>query len=204
MTGDRPIHLDLGMPPRDAFDTGQGMGQQPQADKRSGSQLSSDASALRELLDSQRSAAPATEATAQVSLARPFDLFGQGAQMAAAAASAGQPTLKAAHDLPQGIDQTLSQLAQRLLVNDGSSGKRSVQIQLSSDALPGVVMDVYEDGGAVMAEFTCSREDSREQLARNAQWLADGMHEKLQREICVRVQTDDLEDRCASEARAGH
>lgn len=69
--------------------------------------------------------------------------------------------------------------------------------------LPGVVMDVFEDGGAVIADFTCSLEDSRERLARNAQWLADGLNDKLQRAVCVRVQTDDPEDRCTVEAHAG-
>ncbi|MPM21010.1 hypothetical protein SDC9_67449 [bioreactor metagenome] len=94
-------------------------------------------------------------------------------------------------------------MAQRLLVGDGSSGRRAVQIQLSNDALPGVVMDVFEDAGAVVAEFTCSQESSRERLVHAAQWLADGLHASLQRTAVVRVQTDDPEDRCLIQAQAG-
>lgn len=202
MTGGRPIHLDLGMPSGGAYDAGAGLGQQPQADKRSGSDLADDAAQLRELLNAQRNASP-NEAGSQATQARPFDLFGQQGAQTAAAQQASPAATEAARDMPQGIDQALSQMAQRLLVGDGSSGKRAVQIQLSSDTLPGVVMDVFEDGGAVIAEFTCSLEDSRERLARNAQWLADGLNDKLQRAVCVRVQTDDPEDRCTVEAHAG-
>lgn len=200
MTGDRPIHLDLGMPSGNVFDVGQGTGQQAQADPRSDSKLADDAANLRALLQSQREVTAQREATAPMQL-NPFDLLKPAAAMAQQAISPA--TVAAQSDMPAGIDQTLSQMAQRLLVGDGSSGRRAVQIQLSSDTLPGVVLDVFEDGGMVIAEFTCSHEDSRERLVRNAQWLADGMHQALARAICVRVQTDDPEDRCCTEANAG-
>ena len=200
MTSDRPIHLDLGMPSGNAFDVSQGTGQQAQADPRSDSKLADDAASLRALLQSQREATAQREAAAPTQL-NPFDLLKPAAAMAQQAISPA--TVTAQSDMPAGIDQTLSQMAQRLLVGDGSSGRRAVQIQLSSDTLPGVVLDVFEDGGMVIAEFTCSHEDSRERLVRNAQWLAGGMHQALARAICVRVQTDDPEDRCCAEANAG-
>ena len=199
MSVDRSIHLDLGMPSGGQYDVGQqGAGQQPQAEQRSAMQLADDAAALRKLLDHRNAAGQSGQgAPSQPQQAvNPFALFGQGAATSAATTST--------REAPPGLDQTLSQMAQRLLVGDGSSGRRGVQIQLSKDTLPGVVMDVFEDAGAVVAEFTCSLEASRERLSKSAQWLADGLNQSLQRPTCVRVQTDDPEDRCLTEVQAGH
>ena len=206
MSGDRSIHLDLGMPSGSRYDVGhQGTDQQAQPEQRSATQLADDAAALRKLLDARSAppgqagqSGPGIPAQAPQAL-NPFALFSQGAASAAATS-----TDTATHEAPAGLDQTLSQMAQRLLVGDGSSGRRGVQIQLSKDTLPGVVMDVFEDAGAVVAEFTCSLEASRERLNKSAQWLADGLSQALQRPTCVRVQTDDPEDRCATQAQAGH
>ena len=204
MSGDRSIHLDLGMPSGSRYDVGhQGTDQQAQPEQRSATQLADDAAALRKLLDARSAppgqagqSGPGTPAQAPQAL-NPFALFGQGAAASTAATTS-------THEAPPGLDQTLSQMAQRLLVGDGSSGRRGVQIQLSKDTLPGVVMDVFEDAGAVVAEFTCSLEASRERLSKSAQWLADGLNRSLQRPTCVRVQTDDPEDRCLTEVQAGH
>ena len=202
MSGDRPIHLDLGMPSGSRYDVGhQGTDQQAQPEQRNATQLADDAAALRKLLDARSAPGQSGLSTpAQPPQAlNPFALFGQGA-----ASAAPTSTDTSTHEAPAGLDQTLSQMAQRLLVGDGSSGRRGVQIQLSKDSLPGVVMDVFEDAGAVVAEFTCSLETSRERLNKSAQWLADGLSQALQRPTCVRVQTDDPEDRCATQAQAGH
>ena len=209
MSTDRPINLDLGMPSSGSMDLRQGMDQQGQPQRRQGAQVEQDAANLRELLNAQRSGASATESNADAARAQqqpnsPFDLFGKQTRGPSDAASANAMANRTTpQDVPANFDQTLSEMAQRLLVNDGSSGRRAVQIQLSADTLPGVVMNVSEDAGAVLAEFTCSLEASRERLARNAQWLADGLHQSLQRDVCLRVQTDDPEDRAAVEVRAG-
>ncbi|MBF5005582.1 hypothetical protein [Diaphorobacter caeni] len=204
MSGDRPIHLDLGMPSGSRYDVGhQGTDQQAQPEQRNATQLADDAAALRTLLDARSAPGQSGLGTpAQPPQASsPFALFGQGATCEA---STSTSTGTSTHEALAGLDQTLSQMAQRLLVGDGSSGRRGVQIQLSKDSLPGVVMDVFEDAGAVVAEFTCSLEASRERLKKSAQWLADGLSQALQRPTCVRVQTDDPEDRCATQVQAGH
>jgi hypothetical protein len=195
---DRPIHLDLGMPASTPFDVHAGKGEQPPTDTRGQQQLDDDAQSLRALLDAGRHAPPAAPApTAQ----RPFDLFGGPAALQAAPPAASAPS--AAQDLPGGIDDTLASMAKRLLVSDGSSGRRAVQIQLADDSLPGVVLDVFEEEGLLVTCFTCSHEGARERLARNAQWLADGLAGRLTRPVCVRVLADDPEDPCPVEARAG-
>ncbi|KQO20765.1 hypothetical protein ASF11_24705 [Acidovorax sp. Leaf76] len=207
MNTERPIHLDLGMPASTAFEARTGNGAQTGGEPRDTDTLSDDAKALRSLLEQQRAAPPAGAAQPP-SAPRPFDLFGAGAaalpgQVPQQAVQPAGTAAAAPADAPRGIGETLSQMAQRLLVGDGSTGRRSVQIQLADDSLPGVVVDIFEDGGRVVAQFTCMQESSRERLVRNAQWLADGLAERLAQGVSVRVQTDDPEDLCLVEAHAG-
>jgi hypothetical protein len=75
-----------------------------------------------------------------------------------------------------------------------------VQIRLSDEGLAGVVLDVFEDGGRVVAQFVCTLEPARERLARAAGWLASNLAERLQRETLVRVLADDPEDPCPVES----
>lgn len=198
---DRPIHLDLGMPASTPFDVHAGKGEQPPTDTRGQQQMDDDAQALRALLDAGRQAPPAAPASPATVAQRPFDLFGGPLAQPAAPSPATAPAT--AQDLPGGIDDTLASMAKRLLVSDGSSGRRAVQIQLADDNLPGVVLDVFEEEGLLVTCFTCSHEGARERLARNAQWLADGLAGRLGRPVCVRVLADDPEDPCPVEARAG-
>ncbi len=200
MNTGRPVHLDLGMPPSTAFDQRTGQGGQTGGQPRNTDTLGKDAQHLRALLDQQRSATPAP-AAAPPAAARPFDLFGTGTPSPAAHGSA-PATANAAADVPAGIDDALSHMAQRMLVGDGSTGRRAVRIQLADDSLPGVEVEVLEEAGDLVAQFTCAVESSRERLARNAQWLADGLAQRLGRSACVRVQTDDPEDLCLVEVRA--
>ncbi len=204
MNTGRPIHLDLGMPPSTAFDQRTGQGGQTGSQPRDTDTLGKDAQHLRALLDQQRSATPAPTASPPAA-ARPFDLFGTGTPPAGAPGAATAPASAPPHaaaDVPAGIDDALSQMAQRMLVGDGSTGRRAVRIQLADDSLPGVEVEVLEEAGDLVAQFTCAVESSRERLARNAQWLADGLAQRLGRSACVRVQTDDPEDLCLVEARA--
>lgn len=203
MNTERPIHLDLGMPSSTAFDARTGTGPQTGDDPRGTETLDDDAKALRALLEQQR-AAPPTGGAQPPSAPRPFDLFSPATM--AAPNHIAQPLPGAAStppDAPRGIDETLSQMAQRLLVADGSTGRRAVQIQLADDSLPGVSVEIFEEGGHVVAQFTCTQESSRERLVRNAQWLADGLASRLAQGVSVRVQTDDPEDLCLVEAHAG-
>lgn len=196
MTTDRSIHLDLGMP----TSTGSGSpgGHGMPSDTRSASQLSDEAQNLRELLDAQRQQPPAETASQAARPSSPFDLFGARPPLPAETQSDTSLPARA----PSELHDTLHQLAQRLLVGDGSSGRRSVQIQLAIDSLPGVVVEIFEESGTMVAQFTCTQEVARERLVRSADWLAEGLARALARPCCVRIQTDDPEDRCLTEARA--
>lgn len=194
MRSERPIHLDVGVPSGNAFDA------QPDtsghADGRSQQQLADQARSLRDLLDQQRSTAAATPA-APASTASPFDLF------APPPAALAQP-LPATSEPPTGLEHTLNQMAQRLLVGDGSNGRRGVQIQLADEQLPGVVVDIFEDSGRLLTRFTCRHESSRERLCAGAGWFATSLAQRLQQDVRVQVQTDDPEDPCLLQVDADH
>ena len=178
MRSERPIHLDVGVPSGNAFEA------QPDTaghgDTRSQQQLADQGRTLRNLLGEQRGAA---DTPAGAPVASPFDLF-----HAAARAPQAEPAAELA--------PMLEQLARRLLVGDGSQGRRSVLIQLDDPQLPGVTVDIFEEAGRLVARFICSEEDARQRLRAGARWFANSLAQRLQRDVRVQVQTDDPEDPC--------
>lgn len=197
MRSERPIHLDVGVPSGNTFDAhpdtpGHG-------DARSQQQLADQGRSLRDLLAQQRGAADGAPANTGAGAASPFALFGPAAP-AAELKTAPPGTQEPA----AGLEQALERMARRLLVSDGSSGRRGVQIQLDSAELPGVVVDIFEDEGRLLTRFTCSQESARERLCAGARWFADNLAERLQRDVRVQVQTDDPEDPCLLQVDADH
>lgn len=122
----------------------------------------------------------------------PFALFGAGA-LAPAAEPGGQS---------EALAQALSDSAGRLLVADGSQGRRQVRVELKDDVLPGVSVSVYEDEGRTVADFTSSNERSRERLCAMAPDLAAQLAASLGQPTRVRVSTDDPDDPCLAETDA--
>lgn len=186
MRSERPIHLDVNVPSGNTFSA------QPDTpghtDGRSQQQLADQAKNLRELLEQQRSTAPPAP-TAPATSASPFDLFAP--QSAAPAQS-----LPATCAPSAGLEHALNQMARRLLVDDGSHGRRVVQIQLTDEQLPGVVVDIFEEAGRLLTRFSCSHEGSRERLCAGADWMASSLAQHLRQDVRVQVQTDDPEDPC--------
>ncbi len=181
MRGERPIHLDVGVPSGNAFEA---QSDTPgQADTRSQQELADQAQTLRDLLQQQRNA-PTTETPATAPVTSPFDLF----------TPSQRPAMEPGPSAM--LEKTLDQMARRLLVGDGSNGRRGVQIQLDSALLPGVVVDIFEEAGRLLTQFTCSNESSRERLCAGATWMASSLAQRLQQDVRVQVQTDDPEDRC--------
>ena len=195
MRSERPIHLDVGVPSGNAFGTPSGT--PGQADTRSQQQLSEQGRNLRELLARQRQAPPQAAAAALPgagAAASPFELF-----QPAPAGSVPPPPAAA-----DALTPALEQMAKRLLVGDGSQGRRGVQITLDDAQLPGVVVDVFEEAGRLVARFTCSDEGARARLSAGANWFAQGLAQRLQRDVRVEVQTDDPEDPCLLQVDANH
>jgi len=81
-----------------------------------------------------------------------------------------------------------------LFVGDGHGGKRQTGMQLADDILPGVVVTVYEDGGAWIADFVCANDDSRDLLCNEAEPLVQEMAQTCARRTGWRVMTDDGDD----------
>lgn len=128
---------------------------------------------------------------------RPFGLFG-AAGLSAATASA----MATSGGATAGLGLDLAEAAERLMVADGSAGRREVRVELKDDVLPGVTVGVYEEAGRVVAAFACSSEASREKLCAGAASLAAELAQSLGRPSLVRVTTDDPEDPCLFEAAA--
>lgn len=101
-----------------------------------------------------------------------------------------------------GVPQILVETLQQLYVTDGKSSRRQVSVTLAEDVLPGVTLSVFEDGGRVVADFTCAVERSRECLCQCAGRLAADMANRLNRETRICVRADDPEDPCATQAEA--
>jgi hypothetical protein len=154
-----------------------------------------DRQAFEQALSSEQAQTPAPSEAAPVDVPRPFALFGAFAAPASAPAAGGAPA-------PGELTQGLRQAAERLLVGDGSSGRREVRVELKDEVLPGVTVCVYEDQGLLVAAFVCASEPSREKLCACAAALAGELASSLNRAVLVRVGTDDPEDPCPFEAAA--
>ena len=188
---DRRIGLDTavpqGMPGSSARFGASGADVREQASK-------DDRQAFEQAMSGERAQAPA-EAPPPIDVPRPFALFGAFASPASAPAAGGTPA-------PGELTQGLRQAAERLLVGDGSSGRREVRIELKDEVLPGVTVCVYEDQGLLVAAFVCASEPSREKLCVCARALAGELASSLNRAVRVCVSTDDPEDPCPFEAAA--
>lgn len=152
-----------------------------------------DRQAFQQAMSSEPAGTPAEAAPADVP--RPFALFGAFSSPAPALAAGAAP-------VPGDLSRDLQQAAGRLLVGDGSSGRREVRIDLKDEVLPGVTVSVYEDQGRLVADFVCASEPSREKLCACAPTLASELAGSLNRAVLVRVCTDDPEDPCPLEASA--
>lgn len=125
---------------------------------------------------------------------RPFALFG-------APAAPGEPVkADAGDDMAARLARDLGSSVERLLVGDGSSGRREVRLDLADELLPGVSVSVFEEEGRVVAAFVCASEASRERLAACAATLASELAQALSRGTLVRVTTDDPDDPCLTQA----
>ncbi|NMK50030.1 flagellar hook-length control protein FliK [Achromobacter sp. Bel] len=185
MSIDRRIGLETAIP--------QNTGSLAQSDGHAAGRQASDADrqafeqALSGGQDDAKPGAPATPS--------PFSLFG-------AARNAGPEGQGEAARDAGALAEALSESAGRLMVADGSQGRRQVRVELKDDVLPGVGVSVYEEGGRVVADFVCANERSRERLCAMAPDLATQLAGSLGQPTRVRVSTDDPEDPCLAETDA--
>ncbi|THJ31548.1 hypothetical protein E8K88_14635 [Lampropedia aestuarii] len=198
MSVERSIHLDLGMPPKTDLEDQADSGTPTHKDSRSPAQLQQD----RQAFEANLKGPPHQAAIPAAVPASPFALFGQTPVVQASVAQLDQPSAAAASEALAGLDATLSALASRVLVGQGRNGSTAVHIQLESHTLPGVSLEVFEAEGALVAQFVCTNEASRERLARAVDWLAKSLAQRLMRSVLVRVLADDPEDPSPVESRA--
>ena len=213
MTTDRPLHLDVGVPSGSNWSQSH-TGTQGEPHTRQG--LQQDSVRLKDLLlqpnlppsHADQAPSPLSSHTNQTKPAshseakNPFELFRppETAQATSVAAASTAAALEPAAEPDTLLENMLQHMASRLLVNDGHSGRRAVQLQIEDAQLPGVELQVFEAEGRLTALFTCASENSRLKLCKQATWLAEQLAQKLQRATCVQVQTDDPSAPCLEQA----
>jgi hypothetical protein len=181
MSTDRSIRLDVSVPDLGAR-AGEGFA------SGSGGQGAADSQA-RERFDRAFAppAPPPADTEAAQQIPKPFSLFGS------------MPAE------PDGTDSTpetrLDELLDRLMVDDGSGGKQ-VRMDLKDDVLPGVSIVIQEAEGRLQVDFICRAEASRLRLNAALPGQAPQLAQRLERDVLLRVQTDDPEDPCLFEVSA--
>lgn len=117
-------------------------------------------------------------------LPQPFALFGAAVSLSAS------PLQKHA---VQWLEEGLSPMVEQLLVGEGLNG-RQVRLALTEDQLPGVTITIDECEGRLQVSFICDVERSRSTLVEALPEMATTLALRLQREVLMRIQTDDVED----------
>ena len=100
------------------------------------------------------------------------------------------------------LNQRLTTVIAGLYVGEGAHGGKQVRLDLKEDALPGVTVAIEEVGGRMQIDFTCSVEASRLRLNDAVPEVAPQVAGRLERDVLMRVQTDDEEDRRLFEVAA--
>ena len=109
----------------------------------------------------------------------PFALFGAASAPVATPPPVQQPVL-----------DVLRSMVSRLMVADGYQSQRGVRLELSDDVMPGVSLALFEEGGAMVAEFECRVEGSFIKLSEPAPALAQQLAVTLARDTVWRVIPD--------------
>lgn len=200
MSTERSIHLDMGMPPRPDLGEQADSGTPAQKDSRNPEQLQQDAQTFEASLKGSSRPMPAKPGAPVP--ASPFAFFGQPQLAQVVVPHPESDIAEPAPSVASSLDAELNQLASRLLVGQGRNGATAVHIQLDAATLPGVTLEVFEADGALVAQFVCTSESSRERLARAVDWLAESLAQRLSRDVLVRVLADDPEDPSPVESRA--
>ncbi len=88
---------------------------------------------------------------------------------------------------PDRLVDAVCDLVDRILVGDGSAGRREVCLALADDLLPGVTVRVYESEGAWIADFEATDPHSFQQLAEPADEMARNLAKLLHRDAVWQV-----------------
>lgn len=182
---DRRIGLETAIP--------QGMSPRSQSGSEERRQASdADREAFRQALSQDAQADSQAPEPARLE-PRPFSMLATGSLPGLPGAE------QAAGEAGRRLARELSASVERLLVGDGSAGRREVRLDLADEVLPGVVVSVFEEEGRLVAAFVCASEMSRERLTACASGLASELAQALSRSVMVRISTDDPEDPCLLE-----
>lgn len=182
---ERPVALDLRMPAGQT--QGDRAGSMPGGTARQPPDQEAAARFAQSLKGVEGVPAPAQASVLQA--ANPFSLFGR-ATSGSASSPATSPAMRDGEARQRGDpvetiwDRTLQDGVKRLMV---AEDQRSLRMDLDASVFPGVVVEVFEDAGAWVAQFTCSESDSFDRLAAAAEEMAPRMAASLERDALWRV-----------------
>lgn len=91
------------------------------------------------------------------------------------------------------LESNLVHMARSVMVGEGVHGA-TIRLDLGSEHFPGVVLEVFKDQGAIVAQFVCANEFSRTRLANATHWLSSSLSRGIGKDTLVRVMSDDPED----------
>jgi hypothetical protein len=152
------------------------LGLSPEGQSESGSRQDADPQAALQFQKAMGlSASVAAEPAALPS--GPFALFG--------AATPPAPVVR-----NEGLQEVLCSMVDKLMVGDGRQSQRSVRLELADDVMPGVSLSLFEEAGAMVAEFECRNADSFATLSESAQASANQLAVTLGRNTVWRVIAD--------------
>lgn len=174
---ERPVSLDLRMP------AGQAQGDRAGGMPGGAARQQADPEAAARFAQRLRSSPESANASSSPSSASPFSLFGQTASVEGA-----QGSVASSADPGEAVaavwDRALQNGVKRLMV---AEDQRSLRLDLDASVFPGVIVEVFEDAGAWVAQFTCSEQSSFDRLAAAAQEMASRMADTLERDALWRV-----------------
>jgi len=186
---DRPVSLDLRTP------SGQAQGDLAGGLPGGTARRAPDQDAVARFGQSLRAGSPIETAAGQPASSSgappsPFSLFGRQVTMGSGglvdglADRAAEPAEPASAQVASLWDRSLQDTVRRLLV---AEDQRSLRLDIDPSVFPGVVLEVFEDAGAWVAQFSCSDRGSYQRLAACAQEMAPRMAEALSRDALWRV-----------------
>jgi hypothetical protein len=189
---DRPVSLDLRTP------SGQAQGDLAGGLPGGTARRAPDQDAVARFGQSLRADRPnemaqGQPAPASGTPASPFSLFGRqamtgpGGPLDGLAERAPEPAEAARAQVASLWDRSLQDTVRRLLV---AEDQRSLRLDIDPSVFPGVVLEVFEDAGAWVAQFSCSDRGSYQRLAACAQEMAPRLADALARDSLWRVLGD--------------
>ena len=100
------------------------------------------------------------------------------------------------------VGRLIETIASRVLVGDGSGGRREVRIEMGPDSFPGLEIRMFEEGGRLVVAFATANPADLALLRARSSELAGRLKDRAGREVELRFNRRELEEQ-AGDAEGG-